>query len=143
MRSELKSGVGTDDTRGSLVSFLSSLTVDLGGAPAHGQLAEDLQPRAAPCKPRPGAAAGVSTEASTRRGVSLRTVYLTGKLTVVLQHLWGSDPSELTPEIEAWWNSQADRRAGLEEDHSSPEIIYRVCPYCVRHAIVYSHSTVS
>jgi len=43
-------------------------------------LAEDVQPRAAPCEPRLGAAPDVPTEALTCGRVSLRTVNLTGTL---------------------------------------------------------------
>src|SRR5574341_978252 len=51
------------------------------GARDHRRVARDLQHRAAPRRPRPGAAADVSAEASHANGVYLRSVYLTGKLT--------------------------------------------------------------
>ena len=59
----------------------TSLRIPGGAAHPDRRVAPDLQRRAAPRQPRPGAAAHVSAEVFIRRGVYLRSVYLTGKLT--------------------------------------------------------------
>ena len=81
----------------------ASLRIGRGTAGADRYLVADLQQRAAPRQPRPGAAAHVSAEAFISRPVSLRSVYLTGKLTGSVhslaqrRHVQGASAKRPTP----------------------------------------------